>query len=288
MKGIDVLLSGHQHRSLAGKLFDTVYTQTSDKGSEVGCVDIYPEDNKIEARIVPCMAKADERVCACAQKEEDACQVWLDQSLGTCENDLLIHDEDDARLHKTQLITFLNKVAMEASGADISANALFLHATGFNHEITMRDLVSTYVYPNTLVVKKMSGRVLRDYLEKDAEFFCIKEDGSIGVSEKYVSPKPQHYNYDMLDGIAYTIQVSNPEGSRIVSLTRNGSPVKDNDEFTVVMNNYRASGGGNYDMLKNAETVQEISASMVDLIAEYIMKHKVIAFEDVHNIQVIV
>lgn len=288
VKGIDVLLSGHQHRSLAGKLFNTVYTQTSDKGSEIGCVDIYPDENRIESRIIPCDQPADKDVEACAQKEEDACQLWLDQALGICVNDLVIHDEDDARKHKSQLITFLNKVALEASGADISANALFLHATGFKHEITMRDLVSTYVYPNTLVVKKISGKVLKEYLEKDAEFFDVKNDGTIGISEKYVTPKPQHYNYDMLDGVEYTIKVSNAAGNRIVSLTRDGIPVKENDEFTVVMNNYRASGGGNYDMLKEAETVHEISASMVDLIAEYIMKHKVIQFEDVNNITVTV
>lgn len=288
VEGIDVLLSGHQHRSLSGKLFNTVYTQTSDKGSEIGCVDIYPDENRIESCIIPCDKMADEAVMTCAQKEEDECQKWLDQALGTCVNDLIIHDENEARLHKSQLITFLNKVAMEATGADISANALFLHATGFKHEITMRDLVSTYVYPNTLVVKKLSGKVLKEYLEKDAEFFDVKEDGSIGVNDKYVTPKPQHYNYDMLDGIEYTIKVSNSTGNRIVSLKRNGIPVKESDEFTVVMNNYRASGGGNYDMLKEAETVQEISASMVDLIAEYIMKYKVIEFEDVNNISVIV
>lgn len=288
VKDIDVLLSGHQHRSLAGKLFNTVYTQTSDKGSEIGCVDIYPDENTIESCIIPCDQPASKAVEACAQKEEDSCQLWLDQALGTCVNDLIIHDEDDARLHKSQLITFLNKVSLEASNADISSNALFLHATGFKHEITMRDLVSTYVYPNTLVVKKLSGKVLKEYLEKDAEFFDVKEDGTIGVSEKYVTPKPQHYNYDMLDGIEYTIKVSNPIGKRIVSLTKNGVPVKENDTFTAVMNNYRASGGGNYDMLKDAETVQEISASMVDLLAEYIMKYKVIQFEDVNNISVIV
>lgn len=288
VKGIDILLSGHQHRSLSGKLFNTVYTQTSDKGSQIGCVDIFPDEKRIEAHIIPCDKTADKNVMTCVQKDEDSCQVWLDQTLGTCRNDLIIHDEEDARLHKSQLITFLNKVSLEASGADISANALFLRATGFKHEITMRDLVSTYVYPNTLVVKKMSGKVLKEYLEKDAEFFDVKEDGTIGVNDKYVTPKPQQYNYDMLDGIEYTIKVSNPIGKRIVSLTRNGEPVKESDEFAVVMNNYRASGGGNYDMLKNAETVQEISASMVDLIAEYIMKHKVIQFEDVNNISVIV
>lgn len=91
----------------------------------------------------------------------------------------------------------------------------------------------------------------------------------------------------MLDGIEYTIKVSNPIGLRIISLTKDGEPIKDDDVFTIAMNNYRASGGGDYEMLKNAETVKEISAGMVDLLAEYIMKYKVIDFKSVDNIHVI-
>lgn len=128
---------------------------------------------------------------------------------------------------------------------------------------------------------------MKAYLEQDAEFFSVKEDGTICVSEKFEKPKPQHYNYDMLDGIEYTIKVSNPIGHRIISLTKDGEPIKDDDVFTIAMNNYRASGGGDYEMLKNAETVKEISAGMVDLLAEYIMKYKVIDFKSVDNIHVI-
>ena len=92
----------------------------------------------------------------------------------------------------------------------------------------------------------------------------------------------------MIDGVEYIIKVSNPEGSRITSLTRNGQFVKEDDEFTIAVNNYRASGGGNYNMIKNAPVVKEISESMVEILAEYIMHKKVIDFEPVHNIDVIV
>ena len=99
-------------------------------------------------------------------------------------------------------------------------------------------------------------------------------------------PTPQHHNYDMLDGIEYTIKVSNPVGERIVSLTRNGKPIKDEDEFSLCINNYRAAGGGDYDMVKDAPTLQEIQRNVVEIIAEYIERHKVIDFTPVHNIKV--
>ncbi len=285
VSGIDVLITGHQHRSLAGTLFGKAYTQTKDRGAELACIDIYTDTGVIEPRVLAVDTEADEEITKLVQDEENECQAWLDTPLGESKVDLRVTNEDDARLHKHQIITFLNKVSQEASGADLNANALFDRATGFPREITMRNLASTYVFPNTLVIKKVTGKVLREYLEKNAEYFTIN-GGTIVVSPQYLAPKPMKYNYDMVDGVEYTIKVSNDVGSRITSLTRNGEDVKDDDEFTLCINNYRATGGGNFNMIKNAPVVKEISSSMVELLADYIMKNKVIDFEPVNNITV--
>ncbi|MCH3962308.1 MAG: bifunctional metallophosphatase/5'-nucleotidase [Solobacterium sp.] len=284
---LDILLAGHQHHSLCGTYNNIVYTETSAYGMDLACVDIDPDTGKIEARMIPGDGKTDDSVLSPVQKEEDECQLWLDQTLGTSNVNLKITDENDARLHKSQLITFFNQVQMEATGAEISATALFLNCTGFNPQITMRNLISSYVYPNTLTVKKMTGKILREYLEKDAEFWSIRADDTIGVDPSHDFPTPQHYNYDMLDGVDYTIKVSNPIGQRITSLTYQGKDVEPDQEFTVCINNYRAAGGGNFSMIKNCPTVSVNLSSMVELLAEYILKHKVIDFEPVNNISVI-
>lgn len=284
---LDVLITGHQHRSLSGILNHTAYTQTRDNGQQLACIDIYTDTGVIEPHVIDCDQPADDNLLKFVQPEEDECQTWLDSTLGTTNIDLKIANENEARLHKSQLITFLNKVEMEVTGADLASTALFLGATGFDHEITMRNLVSTYVYPNTLVVKKINGRILKEYLEKDAEFWMVQSDGKVGVNPEYDWPKPQHYNYDMLDGVEYTVKASNPIGQRIISLTRNGKPVQPEDEFTICLNNYRAAGGGNYDMLKDAPTVSVNLSSMVELLAQYILDHKTIDFKPVNNIQVI-
>ncbi len=284
--GLDLLITGHQHRSLSGVLNGTAYTQTFDNGRELAVIELDGDTKEIRTQVLKAECEPDEELLELLQDEEDRCQIWLDQPLGRSAVDLVIHDENDARVHKSQLITFLNKVTLEATGAQIAANALFLHATGFPEQITMRDLVSTYVYPNTLVVKQVTGKVLREYLEKDAEFFTAR-DGQIIVSPQYDYPKPQHFNYDMLDGIEYTICVSNPIGSRITRLTRFGKDIADDEVFTLAVNNYRAAGGGNFNMIKTAPIVKEIQNSMVEILAEYIMKHPVIDFEPVNNIQVI-
>ncbi len=283
IKGIDILISGHQHRSISQTVNGVVISQTTSNGKEVACIDIY--EDKIESYLIPCDLQADESINQVCEIEEE-CQKWLDETLGITNVDLLVLDETNARINKHQLITFLNIVSMHYGESDLSGTALFNGAKGFKKEITIRDLVTTYVYPNTLVVKEISGKVLKEYLEKNAEFFDIKNDEII-ISEKYTYPKLQYYNYDMVDGISYTIKVSNEIGNRIVDIKFKGNNIKEEDVFTITLNNYRASGGGDFDMIKSLKIVKEINLDMVELLKEYISKFKVIDFEEINNINII-
>ncbi|MBR2824882.1 MAG: bifunctional metallophosphatase/5'-nucleotidase [Solobacterium sp.] len=286
LPGIDVLITGHQHKSLCGELFSTVYTQTASKGAELACIDIYTDTNVIEPVVLKVDVESDLEIEDLIQDTEKKCQTWLDQPLGSTAIDLTIQNEMEARLHKSQVVTFLNRVQQAHTGAMLSATALFHGATGFNKTITMRDLVSTYVFPNTLTVKEINGKLLREYLEKCAAYWSI-HNNHICVSPSFESPVPLHFNYDMVDGIDYTIKVSNQIGKRIVELKYLGNDVQDSDRFTIAVNSYRASGGGNFEMMRNCPTVKEYPTDIVELIADYILECKTIDFEAVNNITVI-
>ena len=150
----------------------------------------------------------------------------------------------------------------------------------------MRDLVSTYIYPNTLVVKKIDGKSLRSYLEKNAEYFSV-EDDQIIVNPSYAYPKAQHFNYDMIDGISYTLKISNPIGSRCIECLYEDKDVQDDDHFSLVINNYRAAGGGDFTMISSLETLHEIQIDMVDVLAQYFMDHPKVELKHTQNIKVI-
>ena len=241
--GIDMVLSGHQHRSFSTIVKGKVTTQTGANGVEVAMVEINPETREITSCLIPADEEADTTILEALKEEEKACQKWLDIPVGHCLRNMKVKDEFEARLHKHPIISYFNQVQKEITGADISANALFMGATGFNETVTVRDIVSTYVYPNTFVVKKVTGKILKEYLEKSAEYWTVNGN-EIGVNPIYDWPKPQHFNYDMVDGIEYTIKVSNPVGSRIIDLTYEGLPVTEDQVFNLALNNYRASGGG--------------------------------------------
>lgn len=280
---IDVMITGHQHHSLVGKWNQTVYTQTADKGTQIACVEIDTDTDEINARLINVKAEPDPTIEAVCQDEEDACQEWLDQEIGSANMDLSISDVIEARLHKSQMVTFINKVQMQATGAQLSSTAVFNNAVGFGKTITMRNIVSTYVFPNTLVVKKINGRTLRLYLEQCADYWSLHNEKI--VVNKALEDK--WYNYDMVDGVDYTIKVSNTFGERIVSLTYQGIEVKDTDEFTIAITNYRAGGAGGFEMLADAKTVGVYSESIVELIADYIRQNPVIDFKPVNNIEIV-
>ena len=285
--GVDVIISGHQHRSIAQKCCGKTVTQTAFNGMQLAVIEWDLDTNTSECYLLNADAPIDIDLMDAIAEKETRVQKWLDQPLGTIKSGpLLIDDLFQARLHKHPVVSFLARVMMDISGAQLSANALFNDSKGFSSQITMRDLVSTYVYPNTTVVLKITGLLLKQFLEKCAEYFDVVND-SITVSKDFVFPKPKHYNYDMITGVEYTINASLPVGQRIVSLTYQGNTVQDTDEFTLAMTNYRASGGGNFDMVKECEIIKEIQTDFVECIAQYLKNHPDLELEHTENIKVI-
>ena len=286
--GIDVLICGHQHRSYAAFCNGVATLQPFENAKDLGVVEWDLDTKEITVELLKADQDPDEKMLKLIENEEERAQKWLDQPLGKLkEGDLLIKDPTDARIHKHPLISFINQVQLYfADQAVLSSQALFNESVGFNSSITMRDLVSTYVYSNTLKAVKMNGKILKEYLEKSAEYFDAK-DGKVIVNRSFYDPKPLHFNYEMVDGLDYTIKASNPMGSRIIEMIYQGKPVAETDEFVMVLSSYRAGGGGEFDMVKDCEIVQDIQKDMVDALAEYILAHPILEVDHKDNIRVI-
>lgn len=295
IEGIDILLTGHQHRTLTGKINNVLVTQPGNNGKMYGDIDIDLErvngdwvilDKQATIKTVEGV-EAHPEVLQYIKPIESSTQQWLDQPIGHINGDMKISDPFQARVKKHPFIEFIQKVQMEASGADISVTALLNNdSEGFETVVTMRDIVSNYMYPNTLVVLELYGSDIIQALEKSAEYFVINEDRELSVNLAYVTPKPQHYNYDMWEGINYTINVSKPIGSRIENITYHGEVLQEDYTYEVVLNNYRASGGGNYDMFKGKPVVKEIQKDAVELIHAYFEKYKTVESTITENFKV--
>src|SRR5699024_78391 len=180
---------------------------------------------------------------------EASTQTWLDQPIGYIEGDMTITDPFAARVKKHPYIDLIQTVQLDASGADISVTALLNNdSRGFSPVVTMRDIVANYIYPYTLVFLTLTAKDISVALEKSAEYYVLDINGEIPVDPIYETPKPQHYIDDMWEGIYYTIDVSRPFGARVEHITYHKQALEDDKTYHVVVNNYRASGGGDYDM----------------------------------------
>ncbi len=292
VSGIDALVTGHQHRQIATKINGVPVIQPGFQGAFVGEIILELDANKqVIASSAALHAVAEEQpdpeVVADFAALHEEVEAWLDQPVGKVSGDMGICDPHQARLQEHPYIEFVNKVQMQASGADISGTALFNNeGKGFGEIITMRDILINYVYPNTLAVLNISGAELKAALEQTAEHFIIKNDEMI-FNPEFAAPKPQYYNYDMYEGIEYVIDLSFPVGSRITTLNYQNKPVAPDDCLTIVLNQYRAVGGGNYAMFRPEKIIREIQIDMTELIAEYLRQHPVIDATVDNNFKII-
>ncbi|AZK48873.1 bifunctional metallophosphatase/5'-nucleotidase [Paenibacillus lentus] len=299
VEGIDVLITGHQHRFLATQLGDVTVIQPGCHGQALGkiMVDLEMQGGRWRVRQksaellrVDESVSADRTILAMLSDLEAKTQSWLDQPIGQVEGDMRIHSSFICRTEDHAFMEFVNKVQMEVTGAQVSCAALLSEESrGFGSTITMRDVLSNFMYPNTLTVLRLQGRDIRAALEQTAAYFVVSSDGNLAVNPAYVRPKAQHYNYDMWEGICYEFDIARPLGQRVVKLTDlDGVNIEEEMKFEVVMNSYRAGGGGDYEMFKGKPVVREIGADMAELIAEYIQQHRTIKAGCDHNWRVIV
>ncbi|OZI12297.1 bifunctional metallophosphatase/5'-nucleotidase [Bacillaceae bacterium SAS-127] len=295
VEGIDVLLTGHQHRQEQQMVNGVAIVQPGYNGAAIGQItaefvkenDQYKLQQVTPETILAADLETDERLVALIESYEQGTQKWLDEVLGTVEGDMIIHDPFQARLAEHPMIELINKVQVEAANVDISSTALFHNGSpGLPHNITMRDIVANYVYPNSLMVIEVTGQEMKQALERSASYFTLI-DHKPAVSKEFSYPKPQHYNYDMWEGIEYTIDLTRPSGNRITEATYRGKPLQSDQLYKVVMNNYRAGGGGDYLMFKGKKVIKEIQTDMTELLSAYIRKRGTITAEVNNNWTVI-
>lgn len=213
---------------------------------------------------------------------------WLNRPVGkVVDNQLEIHNHFKARLTGHPFIELINQVQSEITGIDISATALFNNQqSGFFSTVTIGQIQANYPFSNSLAILQISGLDLKNALEQCASYWCLK-DGQISVNPTYIFPKAQHFDYDIYRGIDYTINVSRPIGKRVTKLNYHGHPIAADEQLKIVLNQYRAIGGGDFKMFSAAKIIKEIPREMPELLIEYLKEHTPIKINKIGSYQVI-
>lgn len=153
---------------------------------------------------------------------------FLNQKIGEATGDF---SGSTSNSEDTALIDLVNDAQRHFGKAQLSAAASFNSKAYINKgDIKRQNIASLYVYENYLYTILINGEQLIKFLEKAADNYGKQPD----------------YNYDMIQGAEYTIDLGKPSGSRITRLLYQGKAVLPTDTFTLAMNNYRFNGGGRY------------------------------------------
>ncbi|MFJ8262890.1 bifunctional 2',3'-cyclic-nucleotide 2'-phosphodiesterase/3'-nucleotidase [Rummeliibacillus sp. NPDC094406] len=152
-------------------------------------------------------------------------------------------------------------------------------------DLTIRSAGDLYLYDNTLKAVKVKGSVVKEWIEMSAGKFNTI-DPTKTTEQQLINPAFPVYNFDIIDGVEYQIDVTkpakygidgklvNPTSSRVVNLNYNGKPIDPEQEFIVVTNNYRANGGGNFPGIKGSQLVVDSADENRQILMDYISEKK--------------
>ena len=287
VEGIDAAFLGHSHRQVADSVINNVlFTQAGSHGRALAVATFYltpdpdgsgwqvegkraellhPSSDHLDDTLVELLAPAHERaVEAMGRVVARAEEEW---------------SAEEARVGATPLMDWVNRVQQEITGADLSAAAAFSLTAGFPEgDITVARMARFYPYDNNLLrAVRITGAELRAYLEHSARYFLPCPEARC---ERLVNPDWPGFNFDMIRGVDYTLDLTRPWGERVVQLERDGQPVADDDVFTLALNNYRQSGGGAFPAVADAEVVYAGSESVRDLLTEALEREGTLTLPD--------
>lgn len=203
----------------------------------------------------------------------DATRAFVAQPIGKSSADMysylaLVQDDPTVQIvnraqkayveNLVQSLPELAGIPILSAGAPFKAGGRKNDPNGYTEvdqgELTFRNAADLYLYPNTLVVVKVSGAELREWLECSAGMFRQIDAQSSEPQALLDWEGFRTYNFDVIDGVQYRYDITQParydgecrlvnaDARRVADLRHNGQAVKDDDIFLIATNNYRAYG----------------------------------------------
>lgn len=281
--GYDLLLCAHQHMAAENLCIGGTYTcEPPDRARVYAKIDAaLDNDGRFTAhsRLLPAgSAEKKEAADYLAPFERETAE-WLDMPVGELDAPLIPADNLSMAANGSGIANFFNQVQLEASGADISAASLDNRVKGLGRDVTIRDIVSSYTFPNTLKIIEVDRAVLKAALERSCAYFALDGAGKLCVSESFNRPIEQFFNFDFISGLRVTADVRRPVGDRVLSIIYEGEELTEGRKLSLCLNSYRATGAGGYGAYAACRRLGGRETEISELIIDYVRRHRRIAVD---------
>ena len=195
----------------------------------------------------------DEQMLAYFQKDIDDVKTYVSQKIGCFKSPIYTRDSFFGNSAFTDLI---HNLQLQITDADISLTApLAFNSTIKAGDVTMADMFKLYRFENLLFTLRMTGEEIRKHLEysydmwtntmKKAEDHILRLNDQTTGDQQRTGFQYYTFNFDSACGIDYEVDVTKPDGQKVKILRMsNGELFDEKKEYKVVMNSYRANGGG--------------------------------------------
>lgn len=288
--GVDILQVAHKHITVNDKVNGVPVVGVRNSGREIARIDVELDEDKnitsISTEIVdmenfepskelcelPVVKKLHNMTINLVQGVDENGEGV--EPLGKCTAKFQPVNEikglPEGKLRDTAVIDFILNVQLLNSGADVTSCALFKDTSDLPEgSIYYANVFDIYKYDNILYTVDVTGRELKDYMERSAECYNQWKPGDINIS---FDPEFPGYLYDMFGGVEYEINLSKPKGERIENVMYKGKPLEDERILKLAVNDYRYSSRlkaldlveGTYDW----ESAESIRAMIVEYFSE--------------------
>ncbi|MCU4987643.1 bifunctional 2',3'-cyclic-nucleotide 2'-phosphodiesterase/3'-nucleotidase [Bacillus cereus] len=321
--GVDAVLMGHSHTEMTDVFNGVPVVMPGVFGSNLGIIDmqlkkvngkweVQKEQSKPQLRPIADskgnpLVKSDEKLVNEIKDDHQATIDYVNTAVGKTTAPInsyfsLVQDDPSVQLVTNAQKWYVEKLFAENGQYSkykgipvLSAGAPF-KAGGRNGAtyytdipagtLAIKNVADLYVYPNTLYAVKVNGAQVKEWLEMSAGQFN-QIDPKKTEEQPLVNIGYPTYNFDILDGLKYEIDVTQPakydkdgkvvnaNTNRIINMTYEGKPVADNQEFIVATNNYRGSSQ-TFPGVSKGEVVYQSQDETRQIIVKYMQETPVI------------
>lgn len=278
--GIDAILFGHAHNDVPERFVNGVLLSEPSKwGQRLTRMDFtlsrakgrWVVDSKKATTLNTNTVAEDPDVLKAVRRQHATTVAYVNQVVAQSTETL---SAAESRYRDTPILDYINKVQTDTvtaalAGGEYADLPVLSIAAPFSRtavfpagDVKIKDVAGLYIYDNTLEAVILTGAEVKAYLEYSAKYFRTLAPDAPVVPAELTDPAVPDYNYDVISGITYEIDISKPVGERI-TLT----DVDPAARFVVAVNNYRRSGGGNFPGIVKTQVYnaqQEIRQLLID------------------------